>query len=117
MKLLFLLIALISVSSGGDAKGCTSPSDSAIYASQGSTFASKFRAFGGITVSKAAFEAEVVRTTGLSATCAACFGTSYICGYDNCFVSCIAEGASCDACLVRSQCVAECKKCIGGGGV
>ncbi len=116
MNLLVVLV-LVFACTASKGKGCTSPSDSAIYASQGSTFASKFRAFGGIWVSKSSFEAEVMRTTGLSATCAACFGASYICGYDKCFFPCATEGATCDTCLVSSECVAECNKCIGGGGV
>jgi hypothetical protein len=92
--------------------GCTSPSDKAIYEREGSTFAARFRAFGGFMVSRGDFEEAVIAHTGLSATCAACFGGSYICGYNNCFWECAIAGDRCDKCLEHNLCVAECNRCI-----
>lgn len=86
--------------------------DANIIRLQQSTFPARFRSFGGLFVDKEAFEQSVIRATGLSATCAACYGDSYICGYDHCKFSCAMAGETCTKCLIDQKCIEKCEACI-----
>jgi hypothetical protein len=93
--------------------GKCSIQDKHIYRRMGREFSHRFRAFGGVTVSKSSYEEAVRHATGLSVPCSQCYGDAYICGYNNCFWSCSTEGASCDACLKKEGCIEACNKCTG----
>jgi hypothetical protein len=111
MKLLLLFFCLFSISLAKHGK-CTSE-DALIHKKIGHEFSHRFRAFGGMTVSKSSYEASVRQDTGLSTPCSQCYGDAYICGYDNCFWSCSTEGASCDDCLKKEGCIKNCNECTG----
>jgi hypothetical protein len=109
MLILIVLIFLAEVSFGAK---CNTK-DHQIYKHIGGTFAHRFRAFGGMTVSKSSYEASVRQDTGLSVACSECYGDAYICGYDNCFWSCSSEGESCDRCLKNEGCIKKVNVCTG----
>lgn len=87
--------------------------DHLIYERIGHTFPTLFRGFGGMFTGQPSFEAQVVQHTGLSATCAKCYGDSYTCGKDNCKMSCAWASASCTQCLSDYQCTQKCDACTG----
>lgn len=110
---MFLLLLFISFSHGGDIFRCNA-NDKKIFKKDGATFTShRFRAFGGMFVTKSAFEKKISQETGLSAQCASCYGDSYICGYDNCKFRCAMEGDSCTTCLNAAHCIETCNRCTG----
>jgi hypothetical protein len=90
--------------------------DAQIYREQGDTFEHRFRPLGGLFVSRSEFVDGVRRVSGLSASCASCFGAQYICVWNNCKGACIMEGPSCDVCRQREGCTAELAQCTGGFG-
>lgn len=87
--------------------------DYAIYRAKGSTFSTLFRSYGGLFTYQSTFEESVVQGTGLSSTCATCYGDSYICGYNNCKYKCALAGNSCTRCLDAAQCIRACDECTG----
>lgn len=109
-KMWFLFVAFVALAAA--AAKCNRI-DAAIYQQKGHLFPSAFRALGGMTVSKQAYEAGVSHIMGLSASCAQCYGTAYICGYNHCFWSCSSAGHSCDTCLINQGCIETCNKCTG----
>ncbi len=115
LLLLLFVISAVGATSPKGAGGCTSRKDKRIVREQGATFASRFRDFGGLWVSRATFEERVREATSLSVSCASCYGASYVCGYDNCYLSCAMEGSMCTSCLERNGCVAACNLCITHG--
>jgi hypothetical protein len=110
---LFCVVSNVSASHPRWAKGKCNHSDKLIYKRIGKEFSHRFRAFGGVTVSKSSYEAAVQKATHLSSPCSVCYGDAYICGYNKCFWSCSREGVSCDECLVKEGCISECNKCTG----
>lgn len=110
--LLLLLFAFFALACA-NAKAKCNLGDKLIYKRMGHEFAHRFRAFGGLTVSKSTYEAAVRRATDMSAPCSECYGDAYICGYNHCFWSCSSEGESCDRCLKKEGCIDACKKCTG----
>jgi len=119
MFVLLLLLLLALSLAAGSAPFVRQPHakcnahDHRIYKAKGHTFPVLFRSFGGLTVSKSAFEARIMRETALSAPCASCYGDSFICGYDRCFWSCRNAGTTCDACLHSKGCMAATEACTG----
>jgi len=109
MMLLLFALCFITITAS---RHCTL-TDDAIHARIGNTFAARFRSFGGLTVSKAAFEEHVRKDTGMTALCAACYGNAYICGWDDCKSDCWNTGAECDACLIRYHCTQDVVACTG----
>lgn len=107
------VLLLLGLSLVANASGVCNAADHDIFKSKGHLFPSVFRAFGGLTVSKRAYEAAVVDAMGLSPACAECYGTAYTCGFDRCFWSCRSAGRTCDACLVSQHCIADVKRCTG----
>ena len=103
----FLLLFFISVYSL-----CNS-NDKHIYHRIGHTFSTQFRGFGGLSVSRDAFQLQVESKTSLSSPCAACYADAYICGWDNCKWNCVTENESCTKCLLDSKCIENCAKCTG----
>lgn len=87
--------------------------DRLVYKQIGETFPSKFRSFGGWSVSKSSFESSVREYAGLSKPCSECFGDAYICGYNNCFWSCSSAGETCNRCLIEEKCTENVNKCTG----
>lgn len=112
MIVLLILVSLIVLSWGKEEKKCNKE-DFRIYSRTGSTFPHRFRAFGGMTVSKASYESSVRSATGLSIPCSECYGDAYICGYENCFWSCASEGTSCNQCLINEKCIEKVNTCTG----
>jgi hypothetical protein len=109
MKLVFLLLGLCVVSF---ATRCNKK-DAQIFRRIGHEFSHRFRAFGGVTVSKSSYEQAVRKATNLSVPCSQCYGDAYICGYNKCFWSCSTEGESCNACLEKEGCIRDVNKCTG----
>lgn len=87
--------------------------DLKIYQTNGHLFPALFRSFAGVTVSKEAFELQVVRETGLSAQCAQCYGSAYICGWQKCKWACLQTGRTCNTCLREESCTTNCDECTG----
>lgn len=111
MIILFVFIALSLSSPQIKTPNCNA-ADKRIIKIQGSTFGHRFREFGGLFVSRSAYEARVVKETGLSATCARCYGKAYMCGFKNCKWRCAREGEMCTKCLERVGCIKTCNKCL-----
>lgn len=109
MKLVLVLCILVSMVLGAQCN----KKDKQIFKRIGHEFSHRFRAFGGVTVSKTSYENAVHKATGLSTPCSQCYGDAYICGYNNCFWSCSTEGSSCDNCLQNEGCISSCNKCTG----
>lgn len=87
--------------------------DHKIYAAKGKTFPIEFRKFGGLSVSKTAYEEAISEAFGLSVQCAKCYGEAYICGWNACRWRCALPSLVCDGCLDKAGCVSECSKCTG----
>jgi hypothetical protein len=105
----FLLLLLASCSL---AQHC-SAADRQIFLLHGSTFESRFRELGGITVTRPDYEASIISETGLSRTCASCYGTAYICGWQHCFWACRSASSECTSCLGVAKCIEHCNECTG----
>jgi hypothetical protein len=95
---------------GGQRENCNA-TDRIIYTKRGHTFAQVFRSFGGFSVSKSAYQKAIVDFMHLSPTCAECYSTAYICGWDHCVVKCAMAGPRCDKCLEKAGCIDACNKC------
>jgi len=115
--LLFLWFFLVTLASSKSSPTPLHPrcnvADRKIYKAQGSTFEHRFRAFGGLFVGRSAYEAAIVKATGLSLSCARCYGKAYLCGFHNCKWKCAREGKMCTKCLERAGCIKACNKCSG----
>ena len=85
--------------------------DHAIFARRGGEFPTLFRGFGGITVSKDAYVEDICHATGLTRSCATCYGDAYMCGWSNCKWDCVSPGPDCDKCLTHYKCDVNCNKC------
>ena len=116
MILLFVSLlataAYAAVANAAVANACT-PADATIHAKRGHTFPTVFRSYGGFYVSKSSYEEKIVDNMHLSPSCAACYGSAYICGWKNCKMSCMREGKRCNACLKRMGCIEAVNKCTG----
>ena len=111
MTLLILLVVVVLVVSVEGSK--CSKADRAIWVRNGHLWPHQFRQYGGLWTSQSSYEEQVVAATGLTRTCATCYGEAYICGYSNCKWSCATEGPSCDSCLVQEGCIGNCNQCTG----
>lgn len=109
MCLLTLLLVLFALANA--ATSACNDNDSAIFARQGQDFPLKFRNFGGLSVTKSAYEKRIQSEVGLSATCAACYGDAYICGWNHCKWPCVSAGAICNTCLTENSCIQKCDAC------
>jgi hypothetical protein len=114
MEILLLVVLLVGLATALSPR--CGESDAAIYRAQGDTFERRFRALGGLFVSRSEFVDAVVRISGLSHSCADCYGGAYDCGWNECKGSCMIQGARCTACLVQGGCTAALSECTGGFG-
>lgn len=110
--LLFFLSSSFAIKPRIRTIACNS-TDAIIYTKKGTTFPAVFRSFGGFSVSKAAYERAIVEHMHLSPSCAACYGTAYICGWDSCKRKCVFAGERCDKCLHEAKCIENAQKCTG----
>lgn len=85
--------------------------DYQIYKTKGADFPHKFRALGGAFVSKSSYETAVAEVSGLSPSCARCYGDAYICGWNNCKWDCATESKQCQVCLTNNKCIEDCDLC------
>lgn len=113
MMMMTVAFGLAAADARRSSSGQCDAADRQIWRTHGRTWPHEFRALGGLWVSRASYEDSVHRLTGLTRACATCYGGAYICGYDHCKWACMTEGASCDACLERTGCIAECDACTG----
>lgn len=108
-----LFFTAIGTSIKSEQGKCTNPSDKAIHQRRGSEFEKLFRSFAGVFVTQSQYETKIQEATGLSATCASCYGDIYICGWQNCKMGCSASGEPCHVCLKDAGCTDALNKCRG----
>lgn len=111
--MIWLTLLLLGTASGAAAATRCTLADRAVFAEEGATFPVRFRALGGLTVSRARYVSEIVDETGLSAGCAECYGDAYMCGWNHCKWPCRSASEACDACLTRNRCIEQCERCTG----
>lgn len=109
---MILLLLLLTFCSLGLSTMCSSK-DAAIHHARKSEFPMLFRSFAGMSVTKRAYEARIVKETGLTSSCAVCYGDAYICGWNSCKWPCVSAGNSCNHCLEKYKCAIDCDKCTG----
>lgn len=105
-----ILVLILAVAAAATTNNCNAQ-DKRIYREKGSEFPTLFRSYGGLTVTRAAYERRIVEEVHLSASCASCYGAAYLCGWNNCKWACASEGMLCDGCLVDHSCIQACDAC------
>jgi hypothetical protein len=94
-------------------KGKCNDQDLKIFQARGSEFPIRFRQYGGFFVTKSSYISALQQNEGLSLSCASCYGDAYICGFENCKMSCVSWGKLCERCLTQYGCKRACDVCTG----
>lgn len=107
---MYLLLLILFIICGG---GTCNQADFAVYAKHGAEFPFRFRQYGGLFVDRDEYIEAIRVNEGLTKECATCYGDAYICGWNNCKLSCVLQDEVCDTCLINHQCKQDCDKCTG----
>lgn len=111
---MFLLVVVLFFGISAAKTNCNA-NDHVIFSQIGHTFATAFRNFGGLRVNETTYVKAVMEMTGLTLSCAQCYGRAYICGYDNCSYRCMTDNRFCTWCLESNNCISDCNKCTKFG--